>query len=416
MSLKRQNFARQNACQRRTGIVTKTKSNKHFDETLVVRQMIEAFINGEYDPANVDEIKEAVSVSYSEENVDDIKEIQDSSVNVLSKCLYRFINSFAWPYGNPDPNEQAIFIPEGPIYLDLTDWIDEKDGTHFIDDDDIEVRFTWIRKDVIKTDKKANVGVLEGAILRKGKPDISETTRGAKNPMTDIWLHMMRHALRKYADTFLMPGQSVTIQSTYYFLRKDTDKTDRAYEIEDYFSDTKGIRKQSEEYTKMKDGVFFPDNDLDKKLRELLEKHAVGYDKCELKEESDCKGCPNYISCYFKEPPVLANPDEDTSVLKARGSINQDEYQSVVTSYRSGTGIVDAPPGSGKTEITTERTVQMACEILDELVERYEAGEDVDVPVTASFLCKQADGLEAEVLINGKPAEQNWADVEEEEL
>ena len=102
--------------------------------------------------------------------------------------------------------------------------------------------------------------------------------------------------------------------------------------------------------------------------------------------------------------------------MKARGSINQDEYQSVVTSYRSGTGIVDAPPGSGKTEITTERTVQMACEILDDLVERYEAGEDVDVPVTASFLCKQADGLEAEVLINGKPAEQNWADVEEEEL
>lgn len=414
MSLKRNDFSKRSACQRRTSIVTKSKGNKHFDETLVARQMIQAFIRGEYDPTSVDEVKEDVAVSYSEENIDDIKEIQDSSVNVLSKCLYRFMNSFYWAYGNPDPEKQATFVPEDPIYLDLTDWIDAKNGTHFNDDDDIEVRFTWIRKDILKTDAKVNVGTLEGAILRKGKPDISETTRGQNNPETDIWLHLMRRALRKYADTFLKEGQAINIEATYYFLRKDTDKSGEPYESYDYFTDFKGIRAQKESYTKMADGISFPDNTLDEKLRKLLEKYATGYDKCELKEESDCKGCPNYISCYFKEPPIPVESDEDTSTIKARGSIQQDSYQQAVTNYRSGTGIVDAPPGSGKTEVTTERTVQMAIELLEDVVNRYESGEDVEIPVTATFLCKQADGLEADVLINGKSAAQNWSDFEDD--
>ncbi len=47
----------------------------------------------------------------------------------------------------------------------------------------------------------------------------------------------------------------------------------------------------------------------------------------------------------------------------------------------------------------------MAFEMLDEIVERYESGEDVEISVTASFLCKQSDGLEADILINGKKAE-----------
>ncbi len=415
MSLKRANFNKKQACQRKTNVVTKTKSNKHFDETLIARQMIEAFIKGEYDPGSVDVVKEDVSVGYAEENIDDVREIQDSSVETLSKSLYRFINSFCWPYGDPDPEHQAVFIPDGPIYLDLTDWIEKKDGTLFEDCDDIEVRFTWIRKDIIKNAKESqNVGTLEGAILRKGRPDISETARGQNNPLTDIWLHIMRHALRKYADTFLDEGQAVNIQATYYFLRKDTDKTDKAYEIEDYFADTKGIRCQKEIYTKMKDGIAFPDNDLDTKFRELLEKFATGYDKCELKEETDCKGCTNYLSCYFKEPPIPVVDEDEGNKITARGSIDQDEYQQVVTDFRAGTGIVDAPPGSGKTEITTERTVQMAIEMLDDIVARYEAGEDVDIPVNATFLCKNSEGLEAEILINGKSAAQNWAEVEDD--
>lgn len=72
----------------------------------------------------------------------------------------------------------------------------------------------------------------------------------------------------------------------------------------------------------------------------------------------------------------------------------------MVTNYRSGTGIVDAPPGSGKTEITTERTVQMAVELLDDFIARYESGEDIEIPVTATFLCKRSDGLESKILVN----------------
>lgn len=411
MSLKRGDFSKKSGCQNKASIITKTKSNKHFDETLISRQMIEAFINGDYDPATVDEVREDVAICYSEENIDDVKEAQDASVEVLSKTLFRFMNSFMWPYGDPDSDDQTIFVPENPIYLDLSDWLDQSTETvHFDGEDDIEVRFTWIRKDIEITDEKRNLGVLEGAILRKGKPDIGCTSRSYENEVNNIWLHMMRHALRKYADTFLLDGQAVSLHVSYYFLRKAADKSSEAYELEDYFKDDSGIRKQSEIYTKMPEGTIFPDNNLDKAFREILNKFATGYEKCDLKEEVDCKGCSNYLSCYFKEPPIPILSDNNEKGIKARRSIEQDEYQKVVTDYRSGTGIVDAPPGSGKTEITTERTVQMAIEILDELVARYETGEDVEVPVTATFLCKQSDGLESEVLVNGKTADQNWAD------
>ena len=415
MSLKRHDFAKKNACQQRSSIVTKTKGNRHFDEAITAIQMVQAFINGDYDPASVDDVKKDVEVSYSEENIDDVKETQDSNVNVLSKSLFRFINSFPWCYGKPDDPEQKIFVPEDPIYLDLTPWLDNHDTSNFEDCDDIEVRFTWIRKDVIESDERMNVGTLEGAILRKGKPDIGATARSRSNVNNDLWLHIMRHALRRYADTFLKEGQSINIEATYYFLRKKEKSTD-AYELEDYFRDSDGIRKQKEIYTKMKEGLIHPDNDLDGKFREEIEKFVTGYEKCDLKEDTDCKGCPNYLSCYYKEPPILRDDESAVGTLKARGSIEQDEYQKVVTSFRHGTGIVDAPPGSGKTEITTERTVQMAFEILNDLVERYEFGEDVEVPVTAQFRCKSGDGDHAEVLINGKPAAQNWAEIEEESL
>lgn len=405
MSLKRGDFSKRSGCQNKTPIVTKAKNNKNFDETLISRQMIEAFINGDYDPATVDEVREDVAICYSEENIDDVKEAQDASVEVLSKTLFRFMNSFT------EPGDQKIFVPKTPIYLDLSDWLDQSAETvSFYGEDDIEVRFTWIRKDVIETNEPCCLGTLEGAILRKGKPDIGETSRSRENTANNIYLHIMRHALRKYADTFLLFGQSINIEASYYFLRKSTDKSDMAYELEDYFKDTAGIRKQVEYYTKMPEGVSFPDNTLDEIFREVLNKFATGYEKCDLKEEVDCKGCSNYLSCYFKEPPIPILSDNNEKGIKARRSIEQDEYQKVVTDYRSGTGIVDAPPGSGKTEITTERTVRIAIEMLDELVARYEAGEEVEVPVSATFLCKQSDGLESEVLVNGKTADQNWAD------
>ncbi len=424
MSLRRFNFEKRSACQRRTGIETKKKTNKHFDETLTARQMFEAFIRGEYDPAAYEEVKEDVAVSYSEQNIDDIAEVQDASVTTLSKCMFRLLNSWPYSYG-PDSN---CFVPEDSVYLDLTDWLDQKeDSTHFDGEDDIEVRFTCVRKDVDETPgKTGNIGTIEGITLRKGSPaGLSKTTRGENNVFNNTWLHLQRLALRRFADSFLEDGQAVTIISSYYFIRKTTDKSDQAYQLEDYFKDDNGIRQLSEIYTKMPEGQTFPDTEYDAMLRELLEKFATGYDKCELKEEKDCQGCPEYLSCYFKEPPQVLESSTHTGI-KARGSIDRDEYQDAVVMYRHGTGVVDAPPGSGKTEVTTERTVMMAFEILDELVKRYEAGEDVDVEVTCKFECKDSRGFTDEQLFeelmelsegnedsDGKIAGQGWESDEE---
>ncbi len=419
MSLKRHNFTKRNSCQRFTNPGTKRKTNKHFDEAIISTQMFEEFIRGEYDPGSVEEIRDEVAISYSEQNIDDITETQEASVKTLSKCMFRFINSWNLGYGE----DSFCFVPDDAIYLDLTDWIDQKDGTHFEGEEDIAVTFNCIHDSSVADQQTNGVcGTIEGITLRKGRPTIGKTAKSADNALNDIWLHMQRLALRKYANAQLNPGNTVTIKSSYYFLRKTKDKSGDSYELDDYFKDDDGIRQLVETYTVPKDGEVFPDTEYDTMLRALLEKYAVGYDKCELREEKDCVGCPEYLSCYFKEPPKAINTGE-SSGIKARGSIERDSYQEAVVQFRSGTGVVDAPPGSGKTEVTTERTVMMAFEMLEDLVTKYESGEEIEVPpITADFKCIDSKGIldDKEYRVefaNNEIAsvEQGW-DTEEEEL
>lgn len=383
MSLTKSSFTKRNACKFRTKVLTRNPINC-FSETIIAKQMIKSFLEGKYEFKTLEDIEEKIRQTYFDKNGFNIQEIQISTIKVLSKCLYRFMNSFK--FTSVDSMNYNV-----PIYLDLSDWI----STHFKNDNDIKVEFTFVRKDIVESNKSTNIGTIEGVVLRTGKPDLSETLRGANNSQTDIWLHLMRLALRKYADSILLKEQSVNITASYYYLRKTTDKSDEEYENDDYFSDKKGIRQQKEIYKKI--GGNSIDSELDLKLKELLSVYANGYSKSELDENTDCKGCPNYISCYFTNPPKLKKTDEDVNAFKSKKNINQDDYQKKVTRYRYGTGIVDAPPGSGKTEITTERTVCMALEVLDDLIKRYENGENVDIPVNAAFLCKQSDGLHANI-------------------
>lgn len=382
MSLTRSNFKKRNACVRsKDDIVTKTDQNRWFDETVTARQMFEAFIKGEYDPGCVDDIYEDVKYSYSETNIDDVTEVQEAMVKKLSETMWRIINSWF--------DIQYSFVPDEPIYLDLSDKIDKWQNTHFKDEDDIKVQFNCIIDKLDPNVTNGKAGSVEGIILIKGMPKLSKTTRGEQNVFNDVFLHLMRLALRKYADAHINPGCSCKIIASYYYLSKTSDKSTTSIVIDDYFKDDNAIRCLSEEYTHMPEGTTAPDTEYDKMLKDILEKYAIGYDKCDLKEEKDCVGCQRYFSCYYKAPPIV-DPESISTGIKARGKIPPDEYQEVVENFRSGIAVVDAPPGSGKTEVTTERTVMMALEILDEYVKRYESGEDIDIPITADFVTKDS--------------------------
>lgn len=382
MSLNRNSFKKRSACVRnKNDLRTQTDTNRYFDETVTARQMFEAFIKGEYDPGHVDEVMEDVKVSYTETNIDDVNEVQSAVVTKMAHCMWRLLNSFT--------EIKDAFVPEDAIYLDLTDKIEKWSNTHFEDEDDIKVSFNCIIDKIDENISGDKAGTLEGIILIKGAPKLSKTSRGEMNVFNDTFLHLMRLALRKYADTKLKDNSSCIITASYYYLSKTTDKSTTNIIIDDYFKDDNAIRSLTEEYTKMPAGQDFPDTEYDQMLKVLLEKYAVGYDKCDLKEEKDCIGCQRYFSCYYKEPPIV-DPDSISTGIKARGKIPPDEYQEVVENFRSGIAVVDAPPGSGKTEVTTERTVMMALEILDEYVKKYESGEDIDIPITANFVTKDS--------------------------
>lgn len=381
MSLTRNSFKKRNACvkNKNDGFITKTATNKWFDETVTARQMFEAFIQGEYDPATPEEVLDDIKVSYTEQNIDDVSEVQEAVAKRMAGSMWRLINSWV--------DIDKSFVPEEPIYLDLTDKVEEWKSTHFEGEEDIKVQFNCII-DKIDEEAEDDAGSVEGIILIKGSPKLSKTTRGETNVFNDTFLHLMRLALRKYADNKIKEGATCNVIASYY-LQKTTDKSDSNLRNDDYFKDDNAIRSQVEEYKKPKADGKFEDTEYDLMLKDLLEKYAIGYDKCDLKEEKDCVGCPKYFSCYYKDPPIVDESTMSTGV-KARGKIPPDEYQEQVENFRHGIAVVDAPPGSGKTEVTTERTVMMALEILDEYVKQYESGEDVDIPVTCNFVTKDS--------------------------
>jgi len=404
MSLTSRDFKKQSACvQRPLGLSLQTANNRFFDESNIAKEMIRAHIKGEYNPIDVNEVRDDIEAAMSDEVIDDIKDNQIAAINRLSEVVWRYINSVKANY-----YDCQFIVPDDPINLDLTQFIDKRGCSHFYGDDSIDVKFDFIAY---------NNERIIGVIIKRGLPTLNIRT-GAKSPDTDIWLHMMRFALRRFADSRFPKDKSVVICAQYHHLKKPQSKSistaiSTNVLTEDYFANDNGIRGLIESYTPSAQWQFdtYPMSEFDTILLGHLEKYATGYDKCDLKEEDDCKHCPNYLSCYFKAPPVLIESDDDIDTIKPRAPIVPDEYQKEVMDIRQGTVLVDAPPGAGKTAVTTERTTNMLFEMLDDCVAQYEAGIDIEIPVSNHLKCKRGDGLDEEILVNGKSATQNWSDV-----
>ena len=380
-------FKKTKACTHNNEFKLGTKKGRFFDEAIIVKDFCKDCITGEWSPTTLQELKDEIAMSYSDENIDSIEETQNAFVNKLAKCI--------WRYGKSEYRHNAM-VPEA-ITLDLSDFV----VTHFVDDDDIHVKF-----DVIVREP----GKLEGIIYKPKAPKIGTTGRSYQNVNNTIELHLMRLALRKYADTFLTDGEQIEIYASYYYMSKTGDKTDVPFELEDYFDSKTPIRSQVETYTKgaislplgtnglTPDTEEYIDEDgdtrtrpvdvtLDQKLQILLDKYAAGFEKCDLNEEKDCKGCQNYCVCYYQPAPIRF---EEEKQIKVRKSHQLTDEQQKIVDFRHGVAICNAVPGSGKTETAIkQRTVSIVSEEADAIIAAIESGSmnyNFDEPVEPKFL------------------------------
>lgn len=374
--MKLSDFTKVNSCTNRSAdvVVTKTATSRHLDEAIIAKDFCKDIISGEYTVGKLDELIDEVAASYSDSTIDDIEETQASYVKKLASCIWRYGRS---EHRKTSPRKRTIVIPEKPIAIDVTSMIEvDFEGAEQID----------CRIDAI--DNYSEKNILEGIIYKKGLPKLGKTSAAYHNVDNEIPLHLMRLALRKYADSFLKVGEKVTIIASYYYMSKTIDRSDSKY-IDDYFGESCPIRSLSETYERLPEGAKYgsdehPYSKLDEELISLLAKWATGYEKCDLDEEKDCKACKDYYICHYEVAPKRLS--EEKTVKKREKHTLTDE-QEIIVNAQEGIFICNAVPGSGKTETAIkQRTISIIEKELDELIKRYESGEDVTIDVKASYL------------------------------
>lgn len=375
--MKMSDFNKSSACTSKTKevLITKTASNRHFDEAIIIKDFFKDIISGQYEWSSKEDLKEEVAASYTDANIDEVEETQAAYVKKITGNIYRYFRS---EHRKTIPGKRTIIIPDEPIILDLTKQV----ITDFDGAENIECRIDAI-------DNYSEKNILEGIIFKKGASKIGKTASAYKNVYNDIPLNLMRLALRQYADTFLQPGEKVSIIASYYYSAKQSDKSDSNY-IDDYFGSDCPTRSISETYTKLPDGAVYgseayPFSDLDKEFFELLDKWATGYEKCDMDEEKDCKGCKDYWICHYAPAPKSVK--EEKALKKREKCVLSDEQKEIVNA-QEGIFICNAVPGSGKTETAIkQRTVSIILNELEDVKAKYLAGEDIKdlISVNAEF-------------------------------
>lgn len=352
-------FNRRNACTIMAGstIKGKRKANRHTDEFVIVQGMVQDFWRGELEYHSQEQLQQLIAESYVE--YDDIEVTQTSYEKALAGQLGRYMRS----ENRVGKKGITVIVPEGPFSMDLSEFTE----VNFDEDDNVMCFF-----DVIVYDGQT----LEGIIVKKGIPALGVTAKAVRNVTNELPLHLMLRKLKELAvELDLVPvGQKITVMASYYYMKKSSDTSLSGY-YDDYF-DKAPIRSLSEEFTRLPDGTPYPYTELDINCKEMLNQWATGFEKCDLKEKEDCEGCTWYAQCYYK--PIPEKVEEKESVKVRKEHILNDEQQAIVDA-RKGNYLVNAGAGSGKTETAIkQRTVSMVLEMLDNLVERYEAGEDID--------------------------------------
>jgi len=286
-----------------------TEKNKFYDVAVTEKDIIKNIFEGNADKK---ELKDLVS-----QGVED-----DFKAKEVTRDLARYLNS-----------ETRKPLIAHTRYFDIGgEKVSVKPDLIFDDGTTIEVVFMRSSKpDVMMKSKKNDIGV---------------------NQSLELWYGIIYgRAFRKT----IPQGEKRSIKSSYYFLRKDTDRAYGLYDPDFFSGGGKNVVFLYEAYDSeginaaQMDTQFFPQLDAFLEGTECT--------------PEDCQTCQNRTSCEYQKSP---DPFERRSEKKSGGKkIELSPAQAEIVAHRNGAARVIAKAGSGKTECSTERTAQMYAEGVD---------------------------------------------------
>lgn len=229
---------------------------------------------------------------------------------------------------------------------------------------DVSPDFVFFNKD----------GEIEVVKIKASKPKLTQRGKGKKGAENDLGLY----AMLKYAEQLVPYGEQRTIKASYYYLRKDNDRSGKESVFNfdaDFFDTNKGknIISLSKEYNSLNYCVYGKEpcsgyeriscpfavncqaselSELDLKCKELFENFAKG-SEC---DEEDCETCDFYQVCRYKKSPIIK---EKVKVVKSLRDLSLTPTQEKAVSFMEGLCRINAGAGAGKTLILALRVVTL---------------------------------------------------------
>lgn len=188
---------------------------------------------------------------------------------------------------------------------------------------------------------------IEVIMYRAGKPNV---TMNGKKQDASVNNCIELYFMILYGRKLIPAGETRNVRASYYFLRKNTDKSEVIID-NDFFSGDGGNVVYLEDYPYV--GGSDARTDLDVSFEEQIEEYKEGVDAC---GEEDCKACSFRAACRYQKTPDVY---EKKSLGAKKGKITPSDAQKEIIDFRKGVCRVNATAGSGKTECMTERGARM---------------------------------------------------------
>ena len=179
------------------------------------------------------------------------------------------------------------------------------------------------------------------------KPDLSQKRAGNSLEL---------YAMLKYGRKMVAPLETVIINASIYFLRKQDDSYGATPKFEPDFFNIKGGRNivsLAEEYTAPLIGEGT--TDLDRHFKKIVAEFIAGIPE-ESCSASDCEKCDFQPICKFSNPP-MALPA--AAVSRTVRSIRLSPDQRLIKNFEKGFARVNAGAGSGKTMSIVIRVISL---------------------------------------------------------
>lgn len=342
------NFNKSGSCSSNTNYNVSSNSNRALDETLIIRDFMKSVLSGERDMPSQKDLIDEVSSAYPDNIVDEISETQEFYAKSLAGQIYRCAKTLLCSLNKED----EIICPQ-KFTLDLHEGI----KNDFVDSDNIDVSI-----DVIILNKERQTA--HAIVFKRGIPKLGKTASAYINVNNDIDINLKLLALENFVTEFI-GDKTYRLCASYYYMKKTSDNRETVYVAN--YDDTQ-IREVKENFKKGQENHK-------NFVLSLIDKWSQGYDKCDMKEQEDCKSCSNYFMCYYSLAPK--DLSGEVSHVKVRKECTPTPEQQAVINARDGIFLCQASPGSGKTETAIkQRTVSIILDELDKIVKDIEDGKD----------------------------------------